>query len=632
MKNTKNYTWTINQVFLLAISLMAIVGAAVYKIYALNWLGVVISLVITGLAMFLIARQSQLQKWQWDWKWRLSGVELFYLLIWAINAWLLYQGRSGEAIVTPWKSVSPLFFVSFGALSLSLLYLATKANRYTTLFTVLYLMISYSVAVIVYGVGYGFDPFIHQATIKFIDEFGAVSPKPLYYAGQYSLEIIAHKLTGINLAWLDKALVPMLAATLLPFSLWQNFKTSFQQQVAVRIVIVVLLGLGASLFLITTPQNLAYLFLVLLIVSSMNTVRQNWILNYALALAALVTQPVAGIPALLAIGSVQLHTSRIAHKKIFVSASLVLLTLLLPLSFFLIDKSYSPDSHLGFNNFSGLGIKLSLENSASPWLNFAQNWLDMLILVIVVLVGLGYYYNRRLQEFHDNHYRLYLWQGLGMIIAYFLTKMISFNFLIDYERDNYANRMLVCALIFWLPLLAIGLYELVILILQAERRQKISWAIVSSALLVASLYTSYPRQDHYLDSHSYATSRHDIAAVKWINADNTNYEYIVLANQQVSAAALRQFGFAKYHGDEMFYYPIPTGGLLYQYYLALVKEPNLATISAAAELAGVKRVYVVINEYWWQAKRLIAELDLIASEHQVINGGKDHVFRFDLKK
>ena len=36
MKNTKNYTWTINQVFLLAISLMAIVGAAVYKIYALN--------------------------------------------------------------------------------------------------------------------------------------------------------------------------------------------------------------------------------------------------------------------------------------------------------------------------------------------------------------------------------------------------------------------------------------------------------------------------------------------------------------------------------------------------------------------------------------------------------------------
>jgi hypothetical protein len=87
MKNTKHYTWTINQAFLLAISLMAIVGAAVYKIYALNWLGVAISLVITGLAMFLIARQSQLQKWQWDWKWRLSGVELFYLLIWTINVW-----------------------------------------------------------------------------------------------------------------------------------------------------------------------------------------------------------------------------------------------------------------------------------------------------------------------------------------------------------------------------------------------------------------------------------------------------------------------------------------------------------------------------------------------------------------
>jgi hypothetical protein len=157
------------------------------------------------------------------------------------------------------------------------------------------------------------------------------------------------------------------------------------------------------------------------------------------------------------------------------------------------------------------------------------------------------------------------------------------------------------------------------------------WLILIVSGSLASLYLSYPRFDDYANSHGYATSKADILAVRFIEQDARGKNYIVLANQQVSAAALREFGFNRYYNN-LFYYPIPTGGLLYQYYLALVKEPNLATISAAAELAGVKRVYVVINEYWWQAKRLIAELDLIAGEHQVINGGKDHVFRFDLKK
>jgi hypothetical protein len=200
--------------------------------------------------------------------------------------------------------------------------------------------------------------------------------------------------------------------------------------------------------------------------------------------------------------------------------------------------------------------------------------------------------------------------------------------LIDYKRDNYTNRMLAYAIIFWLPLISISLYEFIKLILTEKNKTQLTWALVAAGLLTANLYISYPRQDAYLNSHSYASSIHDLEAVNWINTDAAGKDYIVLANQQVSAASLRQFGFAKYYANNVFYYPIPTGGPLYQYYLSLVKTPDLNTIKSAGSLVGVNQVYVVINEYWWQARRLITELDLLADSHQKIAGGKVHVFKF----
>ena len=55
---------------------------------------------------------------------------------------------------------------------------------------------------------------------------------------------------------------------------------------------------------------------------------------------------------------------------------------------------------------------------------------------------------------------------------------------------------------------------------------------------------SYPRIDNYHNTHSFSISDSDIASVQWIE-ENADDDYIVLANQQVSAAALSQYGFKK---------------------------------------------------------------------------------------
>jgi len=176
-------------------------------------------------------------------------------------------------------------------------------------------------------------------------------------------------------------------------------------------------------------------------------------------------------------------------------------------------------------------------------------------------------------------------------------------------------------------------------ILQQERAVKYLFFCFLVFLLSCSLYFSYPRYDDYYNSRSFSTSQADVDAVNWINQDAGNTDFIVLANQQVSAAALREFGFQKYYKipspyqgegeSEVFYYPIPTGEKLYQYYLNMVdKNADKKTALQAADLVGADTVYFVINNYWFGFEKILAEARLGADKTQSIDNGKIFVFKY----
>ena len=127
-------------------------------------------------------------------------------------------------------------------------------------------------------------------------------------------------------------------------------------------------------------------------------------------------------------------------------------------------------------------------------------------------------------------------------------------------------------------------------------------------------------------------------AVRWIDSDAQGAAYTVLANQSVSAAAVRELGFKRYHpstgsGQALFYYPIPTGGELYQYFLEAVgREQTLEPIREAGQRTAASVVYVVVNDYWWDAERVAEELSTLADKETTTSDGRVRIFRFNLTR
>jgi hypothetical protein len=110
--------------------------------------------------------------------------------------------------------------------------------------------------------------------------------------------------------------------------------------------------------------------------------------------------------------------------------------------------------------------------------------------------------------------------------------------------------------------------------------------------------------------------------------------YIVLANQQVSAAAIRQFGFkGRYlidqNNKEIYFYSIPTGGTLYQYFLyASYESANRENMIMAMDFAKVNRAYLIINQYWWASQKIIEEAKISSNNWYKINNGSNYLFEY----
>jgi len=673
---------------LILLCLISFIGAVVYRLYSLDNLGITITLILVILLFIIIQRfwknnkinslvQTQLQKNKKGYKNFLLfilrsfseggltsspaiaslparalasvGATVGYLLLFTSCLYILLTHQTTQAIISPWQVVPSYFFIFYGlATALLILIIIKQKNNNGTmeqwnhgailLLISLHYFLSFTIAVFIYKLGYGFDPFIHQATMDLINKTGSIDPKPFYYLGQYSLIVILHKITHLPIAWLDKLLVPALAAVYVPFYAWQFFKKKFKDNITSLLLILIILILPFSFFILTTPQNLAYLFLLLILLIGL-TCQNLYTLNilYLLALTSLLIQPIAGLPALLFVILLTIyHSDKENLKKYFYILIFIVTATILPLAFYFIGKTNS--GTLDVQRWTSLSpLKLIIPNQENFILNFIYLYSFNLkhIFTILVLAGLiiAYRYREKCKIF-----ALYLIMSAALLISYLLVKLLPFNFLIDYERSNYPDRISLIAAFFLMPFVITALYGLTNKILKQNNIIKLSFLIFLIILITTSLYLSYPCFDRYYNSHGYSVSQNDIDAVHWIK-DNAKEEYIVLANQQVSAAALREFGFAKYYSSplltkegaqgEVFYYPIPTGGPLYQYYLDMVYEkPSQETMFKAMDLTGVNEAYFVLNKYWWAFPKILAEAKLEADSWQEIEQGEIYVFKY----
>lgn len=619
---------------LLALSLITIYGALIYYFYALNWLAIIFILLTSAISFYYLAKYlfPTSPENNTNIKEKISYLGYWpcfmYLFFCALGFYLLFLDRSDRALISPWQALNYSFFIFYGLASLALVFILLKKNISVFIKLLglsIHYFLSFSVAAIIYKIGYGFDPFIHQATMELIAQKGLVTPKPFYYLGEYGLIVTLHKLSGLSIYLINKFLVPILAALFLPYASYKLLNVNNLKSSA-WLTPFFLLALTFSPFIITTPQNLSYLFLILTILFGVTQKNSSW--SFILALATLAIHPLTGIPALSWCLIITLSRLREKIKPLLYRSTKIFLFILsaLTLPFALFIGGGSNIKEISWNlafvidPIKNLFTTLNSAGQDTWLLNFVYffTYNYSLWLILIIIASLILFYRQKI----SSDYKTLLFINLALFVAFLVSSQIIFTDLIAYEQTNFANRLLIIILIFFSPFVILALEKLITTILAQNRLLKFIWLTFGLSLVLISLYVSYPRFDRYFNSRGYSTSANDLRAVDLI-AQSAHEPYIVLANQQVSVAALKELGFDHYYKTNkglIYFYPIPTGGELYTYYLDMVyKEPSQETMAQARALAGVNDSYLVINKYWFQSARVISAAKLTADSWQTIN-------------
>ncbi|MCG2698594.1 hypothetical protein L6307_05930, partial [Candidatus Parcubacteria bacterium] len=405
-----------------------------------------------------------------------------YFLLLTSCFYVLLTHQTEQSIISPWQVLPNYFFIFYGLATAVLIMIIAKRpgnniaiKQYSPIILIsLHYFLSFSICWIVYKIGYGFDQFIHQATMDLIDKAGEVHPKPFYYLGQYSLIIILHKITFISIEWLNKLLVPALAAVYLPAAIYHALTKWFEDKKTNLLLIITLLIFPFSFFILTTPQNLAYLLLILIIFLGLTCSNVfELLIIYLLAITALAIQPIAGIPAILFAALLTVfHGDKVKIKKYLYLLIFLLSIITLPIAFLIFEN--------GYNISNSLKMAMEASGSMLPLLkfnlpeqeNFILNFIYLYWFNLKIIIGLisaaGIIIACRSLKL-CRLFMIYLIMSAGLIISYLITKKLSFGFLIEYERGDYPDRILIIAIFFLSPFLLTSLYWLISRILNQNK-------------------------------------------------------------------------------------------------------------------------------------------------------------------
>ncbi len=561
------------------------------------------------------------------------------LLCDALLTYYLFHKASDGVIRSPWELVSFKFWWLVGISNLALVWTILNKKSSKNIFLIsIHLLLLSSIAVILYKIGYGYDSFIHGATLKIIENTGTIQPRLYIYMGQYGLSLFLSKLWQLDILKVNTILLPLLFALIWPTSIFYGLRYSFRWSYRMSYLGVLLsLLIGFSYFIMTSPQSLSFLF-VLLVVFIAPELRKNEIpfwFTFVLAMMTITIHPISGIPLFFMafILSFDYWISQRKIKKIINIIIYVFSAIALPV--FL--GFYQWINGITINNIINHPLKWPTPPLSLHWVenyDFPFDWLHNIgqnlyfIYFIVAIIGLYLILANHKIIFFKNQLIL-----LGILLGnYILTKVfINFNLQIAYQKDDYPNRILFLIALCALPIFLTSFYYLFHNYIKKQPSiTNFLWiSTIMSLALMVSIYFSYPVYDRYLNSKSVNVTDADINTVQYIENDAMGESYIVLANQMVGAAAIKEFGFANYYNNN-FYYSMPLGNNnIYQEFLAMIEGQASHELAVQAmEKAQVKRLYFVVNNYWHSSKTANEQAQNTADESIPIDGGVNNIYLY----
>ncbi len=558
----------------------------------------------------------------------------------------LFLRRSGDTIISPWTLVGPRFFILFFLTTIFLFFtiqhIQSKKIRFFLIIT--HYLLFFCVSAIVYVHGYGFDPIIHEATVRWIMEHGTILPKQPYYIGEYMMLATAFHISKIPLSILNIWLVPFLAGICLPLSLYigtlRNLKSNYRFS-----VLLLALTIPLSFFIQTTPNNLALLVATILILYgwyqhySSKTSYTSWIFGYALVCFTTSIHPFIGIPLGVVYTGFFLFTR---SKKNTVHSSLFLLfficlTIILPLIFFLNGiRTHSPITIVNplnhierFRSIFATPHWFLFDNAPILW----KILYHIRSLITPAIIGVGTYGIWKHADKAKKMTFFWLTTTLGLMAsAFILATALEYPDVIGYEQHVYAARIASLALVTFIPFIIIGFEQVLLTLSKTTLRQRLSIILLPLTILL-SWYFTYPTRDPISKYTGYSIRDADIEAVRFIDTHNNHdTNYIVLSNQTVASAAMKELSFKKYiHTSfgEQFFYSIPTGGPLYQFFRKMVyEEPKRQWMVEAMNFAQVDKAYFIHTNYWYPAAKIRDEAKKEADAWWDIGNGRVWIYEY----
>jgi len=612
--------------YLVLLYLMS-VGGIIYFFYKIT-LSISLLLIIIPL-LFLLKKENISIGFQ-----KIQRSPLLHF-IFAIDLSLLtflFLKRTDALLVSPWEITSPLFFILFAVSTAGILYQYSKQKNIPIGIISTHLFLSFSVASIVYALGFGFDGFIHRATEQWILQNGFIEPKQPFYLGQYAIITMLSHLTTIPIFYIDTFFVPLLSSLILPISFEQLFKkrSSLQSGAVYSLLVPLLYFITLNL---TTPHNLV----ILLTISAVCFLySEKMTISWMIAITAVLTHPLPGFPLLLF--TLFFHLAKKYNTKKIQNIFTMILFLcisLAPAAMFILQNIRSG---FGFPNIINPFYKIDhfLELFQTPYwyLKDAGFMLDSLYFwqhilpVVAVLLGLYGLYTMKASLYPKITLAMFvgLWVG-----AWFLRSWIYFPNVATYEQGNYPLRLISASILYLLPFIAIGLQQMS-KNLPKNKTVYYGGIFFLSLVLMVSLYFSYPQKNHKSRYPGYNVTKQDISTVQYIHNQENDLEYTVLSNPLVSIAALTKYSFAKHFNTkegELFYYAIPTGGPLYQLYGdMLYKDQKRSTMIEAMDLMGTDKAYFVLNSYWGNSEKIKNGALATADSMHTISEGNNEVYIF----
>lgn len=580
-----------------------------------------------------------------------------YLIILAFLFFLLLKFQTTNSVLGPWVLIREpfLFLYAVAILLLCALCIQIQNRALTFVCIVLAYILSFSVTYILFPLGFGYDPFLHQATERHILEFGMITPKTFYYLGHYICVIIFSKISSLPLSLLDISFLPIFASLVIPAAISYFLRTYTTSSLPIQsLALVSLLIMPFSYATLTTPWGFAVVLTILLSIFSIChiSLKSNISITFLglLTLSILFIHPLAGILAcgvffILILTSYQslFFKHKPYLKKIIIPLFLFIFSFAEALAF-IINSKISGQLVISLKTPTFENIHFLLSPIIPTWVTSFHFFYDTAYLfkknlTLMIALGIGVsilFLIKNKKSLYGNS--AFGWYGFFVcaLSVIPLTLFLDFPSLVWYERLNYVTRFFELAPLFLIPFILIFFTLCWNAIFYTHNRLVILFVLLFfSGFITTSLYLSYPHVDPYTNYHGYNLSQTDIKTVQWISSDMKDRHCIVLANQMVGVAAIREFGFTGYRDytiqgkrQHLFYYPIPTGSPLYPYFLKMIGTPSREIIQRAMDEFHVSCAYFVINSYENRFSRIVQAAKLTTNKWVAIDNDKNFIYSY----